>query len=55
VTSQTSARLLGGGEEGGQDEVPDRRAAGVVVEAAPEEGPAKSGLPEDTIPEKVTA
>ena len=27
-----SARLLGGGEEGGQDEVPDRRAAGVVVE-----------------------
>jgi hypothetical protein len=32
VKSQTSARLLGGGEEGGQDEVPDRRAAGVVVE-----------------------
>jgi chromosome segregation ATPase len=31
------------------------RAAGVVVEAAPEEGPAKGGLPEDTIPEKVTA
>jgi chromosome segregation ATPase len=31
------------------------RAAGVVVEAAPEQGPAKSGLPEDTIPEKVTA
>ncbi len=31
------------------------RAAGVVAEAAPEEGPAKSGLPEDTIPEKVTA
>ncbi len=31
------------------------RAAGGVVEAAPEEGPAKSGLPEDTIPEKVTA
>jgi chromosome segregation ATPase len=31
------------------------RAAGVVVEAAPEEGPGKSGLPEDTIPEKVTA
>ena len=31
------------------------RAAGVVVEAAPEERPAKSGLPEDTIPEKVTA
>jgi len=30
------------------------RAAG-VVEAAPEEGPAKSGLPEETIPEKVTA
>jgi chromosome segregation ATPase len=31
------------------------RAAGVVVEAAPEEGPAKSGLPKDTIPKKVTA
>jgi len=31
------------------------RAAGGVVEAAPEEGPAKRGLPEDTIPEKVTA
>jgi len=31
------------------------RAAGAVVEAAPDEGPAKSGLPEDTIPEKVTA
>jgi chromosome segregation ATPase len=31
------------------------RAAGVVVEAAPEQGPAKSGLPEDTIPEKATA
>ncbi|MGH6811987.1 MAG: hypothetical protein ACREDM_06435 [Methylocella sp.] len=31
------------------------RAAGVAAEAAPEEGPAKSGLPEDTIPEKVTA
>src|ERR1700731_1092577 len=31
------------------------RAAGGGVEAAPEEGPAKSGLPEDTIPEKVTA
>ena len=30
------------------------RAAGVVVEA-PEEGSAKTGLPEDTIPEKVTA
>jgi chromosome segregation ATPase len=29
------------------------RAAG--VEAAPEEGPAKSGLPKDTIPEKATA
>jgi chromosome segregation ATPase len=31
------------------------RAAGVGVEAAPEEGPAKNGFPEDTIPEKVTA
>ena len=31
------------------------RAAGAVVEAAPDEGAAKSGLPEDTIPEKVTA
>jgi chromosome segregation ATPase len=31
------------------------RAAGVVVEAAPEEGPAKSSLPKDTIQEKVTA
>ena len=31
------------------------RAASGSVEAAPEEGPAKSGLPEDTIPEKVTA
>ncbi|MGH6820289.1 MAG: hypothetical protein ACREDU_05435 [Methylocella sp.] len=31
------------------------RAAGVVVEAAPEEGPAKSDLPKDTIPEKATA
>ena len=31
------------------------RAAGGGVEAAPEEGPAKSGLPGDTIPEKVTA
>jgi hypothetical protein len=30
------------------------RAAGGVA-AAPEQGPAKSGLPEDTIPEKVTA
>ncbi|MGH6936068.1 MAG: hypothetical protein ACRED2_07785, partial [Methylocella sp.] len=30
------------------------RAAG-GVEAAPDEGPAKSGVPEDTIPEKVTA
>src|SRR6202022_2977217 len=28
------------------------RAAGVAVEVAPEEGPAKGGLPEDTIPEK---
>jgi hypothetical protein len=31
------------------------RAAGGSTEAAPEEAPAKSGLPEDTIPEKVTA
>ena len=31
------------------------RAAGGSTEAAPEEGPAKRGLPEDTIPEKVTA
>jgi hypothetical protein len=31
------------------------RAAVGSTEAAPEEGPAKSGLPEDTIPEKVTA
>lgn len=31
------------------------RAAGVAVEAAPEEGQAKGGLPGDTIPEKVTA
>jgi chromosome segregation ATPase len=31
------------------------RAAGGVVAAAPEERPAKGGLPEDTIPEKVTA
>jgi chromosome segregation ATPase len=31
------------------------RAAGVAVEAAPEEGPAKSGLPKDAIPKKVTA
>jgi hypothetical protein len=31
------------------------RAAGGDVEAAPKEGPAKTGLPEDTIPEKVTA
>jgi chromosome segregation ATPase len=31
------------------------RAAGVVVEAAPEQGPAKNSLPEDTIPEKATA
>ncbi len=31
------------------------RAAGGSTEAVPEEGPAKSGLPEDTIPEKVTA
>jgi chromosome segregation ATPase len=31
------------------------RAAGGGVEAAPEEGAAKTGLPEDTIPEKVTA
>ncbi len=31
------------------------RAASGSIEAAPEEGPAKSGLPEDTIPEKITA
>jgi chromosome segregation ATPase len=31
------------------------RAAGGSTEAVPEEGPAKSGLPEDTIPEKATA
>jgi hypothetical protein len=31
------------------------RAASGSVEAAPEEGPAKNGLPADTIPEKVTA
>ena len=31
------------------------RAAGVAVEAGPEEGPAKSGLPKDTIAKKVTA
>jgi hypothetical protein len=31
------------------------RAAGGSTEAAPGEGPANSGLPEDTIPEKVTA
>jgi chromosome segregation ATPase len=31
------------------------RTAGVAVEAAPEEAPAKSGLPKDTIPEKATA
>src|SRR3984893_5934022 len=31
------------------------RAAGVAVSAGPEEGPAKSGLPKDTIAKKVTA